>query len=116
MSKTSQTQLRNEWTKRISELLSQAGEEVLMIDSHTISIPTVDSEGEDQYLKIVVSVPAGTRDGEVFDGHALAKEYEFQQEQNRLKAEKKAHEKARKIERDAKMRAQKEAMKAKRNT
>ena len=64
---------KNEKAKAFFE---EAGEEVLITKSNEIAIPTLDSEGNEAYMVITFKVPTGSRDGEAYDGHAEAKDYE----------------------------------------
>ena len=101
--------LRELYVNNLIEVLTAAGEEVLRVGSNEIAIPVVDSEREEQFVVFKVQVPTGSRDGEAYDGYAMAEDYELK---TRLKNEKKtkaAEEKARKIARDQKMREQKRA-------
>lgn len=104
--------LREMYVNNLIEVLTAAGEEVLRVGSNEIAIPVVDSEREEQFVAFKVQVPTGSRDGEAYDGYAMAEDYELK---TRLKNEKKAkaaEEKARKIARDQKMREQRAAAKA----
>ena len=112
MSKVARDALRKEWFENLAAMLAAHGEEVLVIKNGEIAIPVVDSEGEEQFVKFVVSIPTGDRDGNIFDGYALQRDFQFKQEQDAIKAKEKAEAKARKIARDQKRREQKAVMKA----
>ena len=104
--------LRNEWVARIMEML--ADEDVQRAGSNEIAIPVVDAEGEDNWVTIVVKVPTGSRDGDPYDGYAMAQEYQMKQAAKAEKAAADAKKKAAKIARDEAMRAKKAEAKAKR--
>lgn len=76
------------------DLLSNAGEEVLRVDSATIAIPVVDEAGNDSYAEIGVKIPKGERGGAPYDGHARAEAYAEDVERKRAEAEAKAADKA----------------------
>lgn len=88
--------------------------DVLHTGSQELCIPIVGEDDEEGYLVITFKVPKGSRDGEAYDGYAMAEEYQLKYEAKLRKAEEAAKKKAEKIERDKKMRAQKAKAKAKR--
>lgn len=104
--------LRLDYTNKLVEMLTAAGEEVLRVGSNEIAIPVVDAEGEDNYVTFTIKVPVGSRDGDAYDGYSMAQDYAMRQEEKKVKAEKAAADKARKIARDEKMRKQKAEAKA----
>ena len=101
--------LRADYVKRLMEMLKEEGEDVLVVGSNEIAIPVVDGEGEEQYVVFKVQIPSGSRDGEAYDGYAMAEDYAMKQKGKAEKAAKAAEEKAKKIARDEKMREQKKA-------
>ena len=101
--------LRADYVKRLMEMLKEEGEDVLVVGSNEIAIPVVDGEGEEQYVVFKVQIPSGSRDGEAYDGYAMAEDYAMKQKEKAEKAAKAAEEKAKKIARDTKMREQKKA-------
>lgn len=102
--------LREKYVGIISKLLEEEGEEVLIIKSNEIALPVVNEMGEDAFITLTIKVPTGSRDGDAFDGYELAQDYKQKLEQKAIKAEKKQVEKAKKIARDEKLRAQKAEM------
>ena len=112
--KTTNDALRNEWVSKIITMLGATDEEVLIVGSNELAIPCVDAEGEDSYVTITIKVPTGSRDGDPYDGYAMAEEYRMKQAEKKEKAEKAAKEKAAKIARDEAMRAKRAEAKAKR--
>ena len=101
--------LRADYVKRLVEMLKEEGEDVLVVGSNELAIPVVDGEGEEQYVVFKVQIPSGSRDGDAYDGYAMAEDYAMKQRDKAEKAAKAAEEKARKIARDQKMREQKKA-------
>ena len=114
MSKATNEALRAKYVEIIANLLTNAGEEVLMVKSNEMSIPCIDSEGNDNYIVVTVKVPTGTRDGTPYDGYGEAESYKME---CKVKAEKKAEAeaaKAKKIARDKVYREKQAALKAER--
>ena len=107
-------ELRNKYLAIIAELLAKADEEILATGSNEIAIPTLDSEGNDEYVVITVKVPTGSRDGDAYDGYAMAEEYRIKLANAKEREEKAKAEKERKIARDQAMREQKAKAKAER--
>jgi hypothetical protein len=107
-------ELRNKYLSMIAELLAKADEEVLSTGSNEIALPTLDSEGNDEYVVITVKVPTGSRDGDAYDGYAMAEEYRIKVANAKEREEKAKAEKERKIARDKAMREQKAKAKAER--
>lgn len=113
MSKKANDNLRQQFTEKVVEMFRELDEEVLIVGSNEIAIPCVDEEGNDAYCCITIKVPTGSRDGDPYDGYAMAQDYQMKQADKEAKAKKAAEEKARKIARDEAARAKKaEAAKA----
>ena len=91
--------LRMDYVKRLAEILKEEGEDVLVVGSNELAIPVVDGEGEEQYIVFKVQVPSGSRDGDAYDGYAMAEDYAMKQREKAAKAAKSAEEKAKKIAR-----------------
>lgn len=111
MSKISNEKLRAKYVELLAQFLKDHGEEVLVTGSNELCIPTVDDENEDQYVCFTVKVPTGSRDGEAYDGYAMAQDFQMKQEAKTAKAKEAAAKKAAKIARDQKMREDKAAAK-----
>lgn len=107
-------ELRNKFLEKITKLLADEGEEILATGSNEIAIPTLDSENNDEYIVITVKVPTGSRDGDAYDGYAMADEYRRRVAVAKEREEKAKAEKERKIARDNAMREQKAKAKAER--
>lgn len=95
--------------ERIAEFLEQLDEEVLVTKSNEICYPIVDELGEEQFIRITISVPTGSK-GEPYDAYELAEEYSMKQAEAAEKAKAKEAAKQAKIERDKAYRAKKAAM------
>jgi regulator of protease activity HflC (stomatin/prohibitin superfamily) len=99
--------LRNKFLTHFTELLINEGEEVLRTKSNEIAIPTLDEDGNEEFVVITFKVPTGSRDdGEAYDGYGVAQQYAEDTEAKAVKAKAEAEKKARKIARD---KAQREA-------
>ena len=100
--------IRNKFmTAVIGWLTEDEGEEVLRVKSNEIAIPTVDEEGNEEFMVITFKVPTGSRDdGEAYDGYGVAEQYAQSVAEKEAKAKADAEKKAKKIERD---KAQREA-------
>lgn len=100
---------RNEHMNALMEILAERGEEILQTKSNTFAFPIVLADGTEDFLRVVVSVPTGTK-AEPYNAYEEAEDYQLS---CKLKAEKKAEAKAKK-EAKAKVDAEKRA-KAKAN-
>jgi hypothetical protein len=98
----------------VAKLLSEQGEEVLRTNSNEIAIPTLDEEGNEEFLVLVFKVPTGSRDGDAYDGYSMAEDYAMKVREKAEKAEKDKAKKEAKIARDKAMREQKAKAKAER--
>lgn len=70
--------LREKYISNLAEMLTAAGEEVLVTASNTVVIPVIDSEGYDSYVRFTVSVPTGGKD-DYYDPYGEAEEYRAKQ-------------------------------------
>lgn len=104
--------IRAHYMDIITKALTDSGDEILRVGSQEIAVPCVDPDGNDEYLVLTFRVPTGTRDGEAYDGYSMAEDYALKCKEKAEKAKIAAAEKARKIEKDVAMRAQKAAAKA----
>lgn len=113
MSKTSiKNDLRAKYLERIIDLFKVNGEEVLRTASNKIAFPCVDSDGDDQFILITVTVPSGERGGEPYDGYSEAEAYAMTVANKEAKAKEAAAKKAEKIARDKAIREAKAKAKA----
>lgn len=93
-------EIRKVFMEKVKAFFIEAGEEVLVVKSNEIAIPTLDSEDNEAYMVITFKVPTGSRDGEAYDGHAEAQDYERSLVEKAEKAKKAAEAKAKKIAKD----------------
>lgn len=114
MSKKANDALRASYVAKLIDRL-KADEDVLRVDSNKIAIPVVDCEGEDNWVIFTVTVPTGSRDGDIYDGYSEAESYAMKSAEKEAKAKEAAVKKAAKIARDQKMREDKAAAKAAHN-
>lgn len=97
-------QVRAKYMEKIGIFLTEQDDEVLQVGSNEYAIPVVREDGEEDYVVLTFKMPTGSRDGDGYDGHALAADYAFKCEEKRKKAKAAAEAKAKKIERDKKAR------------
>ena len=104
--KAEMTALRENAVYELASTLTAEDKEVLQIKSNELAIPAVGAEGNEYWLVYTVKVPTGADKGrEPFDGYAEAEDYAHKLREKKVKAQKKAEAKAKKIEHDEKMRA-----------
>lgn len=113
MAKRVNDELRAKYVEVLAKAMAELGEDVLVVGSNELAIPTIDSEGNDNYVVFTVKVPTGSRDGDAYDPYALADEYKAKQAEKTEKALERAKAKAEKAERDKKVREERAAAKAK---
>jgi hypothetical protein len=107
-------EIRNKYMAMLSQFLAEQEEEVLEVGSNEIAIPCLDSEGNDEYMVITFKVPTGSRDGDAYDGYAMAEDYAMKMREKAEKEAKAKAEKEKKIAKDKAMREQKAKAKAER--
>lgn len=98
--------LRSDWTKILVEILTERGEDVMLIKDNILCFPCVDDDGNDKWVRIPIEVPKGTKT-DPFDGYALHDDYEFSKAEKAKKAAEAAEKKAKKIAADKKYREEK---------
>lgn len=106
--------IRTKFMEAIIKVLTEQGEEVLRTNSNEIAIPTLDEEGNEEFLVLVFKVPTGSRDGDAYDGYSMAEDYAMKVREKAEKAEKDKAKKEAKIARDKAIREQKAKAKAER--
>ena len=106
--------LRTKYLERVIALFNANDEEVLRTGANEIAFPCVDAEGNDEFIVITVKVPTGSRDGDPYDGYAVAEEYRMKCAEHAEKAKASAEAKAKKIARDAEARRKRAEAKAER--
>lgn len=104
--------VRNEYIELVNELLVNHGDEVLDTASNELCIPIVNTEGEEGFLVITFKIPKGSRDGEAYDGYAMAEDFKMKCDAKAQKVAEAQRKKAEKIERDRKAREEKAKLRA----
>jgi hypothetical protein len=111
-----ETELREKYLALLIESCTQAGEEVLRVENGAIAFPVVDSEGNERYLKIQVSIPLGQRvNGTIvpYDAYLEAEAYAVEVREAEEKAKAKEAKRAKNIAKDeARRKAQAEVAEA----
>lgn len=108
--------IRNEFLTLVSDFLATHGEEVLRVKSNEIAIPVVGCEDNEDFLVVTFKVPTGANKGlEPYDGYAEAESYELKLKEKEEKTKANAEKKAKKMARDAEVRAKKKAIAETRN-
>jgi hypothetical protein len=100
--KTLNDEVRAQYLERVQSVLS-ADDEVLIVGSNELAIPVVDSEGNEKWVVLTIKVPTGSRDGDAYDGYAMAEDYQLKLANKAAKAA----EKERKAAADKAKRAKK---------
>ena len=100
--------LRTNYANILFDMLSTAGEDVGRVSTGVINFPVVDENGNDSWIEITIKVPTGSRDGTPYDGYELREDYVIKQENAAERKAKADAAKAKKIERDKKLREAKE--------
>ena len=84
-----ETIIRNEVLDYISNSLSEHYDsDVLRVSGSEITIPWVDSEGNEMWVLVKVSIPRGTRNGngyDPYDGYEAAEDYKADLEERAAK-------------------------------
>lgn len=82
--------------------------DVLKTGSQELCIPIVSEDGEEGYMVVTFKIPSGSRDGDAYDGYAVAQEYEMKLKAKAEKARIAEEKKRAKIEADKAKRIKKE--------
>ena len=69
-------ELRAMYLARVSDCLSQE-DEVLVVGANELAVPVVDTDGNEKWIVLTVKVPTGTREGDAYDGYAMAEDYQL---------------------------------------
>jgi hypothetical protein len=95
-------ELRALWVQRVNDCLSQE-DEVLVVGANELAVPVVDTDGNEKWIVLTIKVPTGSRDGDAYDGYAMAEDYQLKLANKATKAA----EKERKAAADKAKRAKK---------
>ena len=98
-------ELRAMYLERVHACLSQE-DEVLVVGANELAIPVVDTDGNEKWIVLTVKVPTGSRDGDAYDGYAMAEDYCLRQKDKAAKA---AERERKTAERQAKAKAKTKA-------
>lgn len=98
--------VRSEMLAALMECRATKGDEVLVTGSGSFVVPMVNALGDEIFVKVSVSVPKGTKDGDAYDGYTDAQMYA---EKVQAAADKKAAKEKEKAEKAAKRAAEKAA-------
>ena len=71
--------------ERVHACLSQE-DEVLVVGANELAVPVVDTDGNEKWIVLTVKVPTGSRDGDAYDGYAMAEDYRMRQADKAAKA------------------------------
>ena len=88
--------LREKYIDCVRVLLEGLQEEVLRVGSNELAFPVVDAEGNDKFVTITFKVPSGSRDGDPYDGYAMAEEYALKVAKRQAATEERAKKAAKK--------------------
>lgn len=111
-----ETALRNIYLDLIRETISKQMEiDALDVSASEMAIPCLDSEGNEAWVLVKVSIPRGTRNGngyDPYDGYAAAEDYQLTLRDRAAKKAAAEQKKQAKIARDEQKRAEKAKAKA----
>lgn len=91
--------VRNDIMERVRSIFENDCD-VLRTGSQELCIPIIGEDSEEGYLVITFKIPKGSRDGDLYDGYAMAEDYKMKCEAKAEKAKATAEAKAKKIKRD----------------
>lgn len=90
------------------EYLTNNGEDVGYEKANKINYPIVLEDGTEDWVVVTISIPTGANKGtEPYDGYSMREDFEIHLKEKTEKAKKSAEAKAKKIERDKKVRERK---------
>lgn len=81
--------------------------DVLRTASQELCLPITNENGDEAYLVIKFTIPKGSRDGDAYDGYAMAEAFQMKQTEKAEKAKVAAEKKAAKIAKDKTRREEK---------
>lgn len=102
--------VKSQYMEMLVKMLSEQ-EDVGITGSNEFNFPVVDSEGNEDFVVVKVTIPTGSRDGEPYDGYGARNDWDIHLKEKAEKEAKSAADKAKKIERDSKARAKRQAQK-----
>lgn len=102
--------VKTQYMEMLVKMLAEQ-EDVGITGSNEFNFPVVDSEGNEDFVVVKVTIPTGSRDGEPYDGYGARNDWDIHLKEKAEKDAKSAADKAKKIERDSKARAKRQAQK-----
>ena len=78
--------IRAKWLDFLTEAVQRRGDETLQTGSNEFAVPVVDGEGGEHYVVITIKIPTGSRDGDAYDGYAMAEDYAMKCNEKKAKA------------------------------
>ena len=96
--------LKVEYLEQVRAMFSEAGEDVQRVGSNEIAFPIVDAAGNEKWMIVKFTIPTGSRDGDAYDGYAMAEDYQIKL---RAKEDKKRERERKTAERKAKKESEK---------
>lgn len=120
MSKKSPTQIRKETRKPITDkvlefIKKEFDDDAARIKDDEIMCPWLDTEGNEIYFTVKVSIPLGEGHGKIpFDGYSEAENYKMENERKEEERKEREKKKAEKIARDEARRKAEAEMREKR--
>ena len=107
------TEVKEKYINVLWDLLKEK-EDLLRVGSNEIAFPIVDSEGNEDFIVLKVTIPIGANKGtESYDGYSMAEDYAIKVKSKAEAKAKKDKAKAEKIARDEKRRKAEAEIKAK---
>ena len=99
-------QVKSQYMEKLIQLLAEQ-EDVGRTGTNEFNFPIVDTEGNEDFVVVKITIPTGSRDGEEYDGFGARNDYEIKLKEKAEKAAAAAEAKAKKIAADEKRRAAK---------
>ena len=115
MSKASlETEIRNRFLADITAMITEKYDtDALPVSASEITVPCLDSEGNETFALIKVSIPRGTRNGngyDPYDGYAAAEDYRLDCEDKLARKTAREEKNLAKIKKAEEKRAEKKAL------
>lgn len=89
--------MRNSFIKELMDFIESQGNEAIRIKNNEVAFPIVYENGDEAFMKIAVSIPSGSRDGDIFDAYSLAEEYVIMRKRKKKSPREKPRKSKRKL-------------------